>query len=205
MPDESLRTYSYDAWNRPVIVKRAWRDPNAALTEGDTIATIEYDGLGRRIVKAIDNSADWDITYHTYYDPPSSGRDFGEASGQRMIETRNGSEQVLKQHVWGLSYIDELVQIAMNQDPDNADTQSNDENICERFFWTAQDANFNVLGVVNAAGLLVERYEDTPYGQRTIYSHGWSPGDLDNNGALGVFCPLRFVPIRSQAHRQSAV
>ena len=31
-----------------------------------------------------------------------------------------------------------------------------------------QDANFNVLGLVNASGALVERYEYTPYGQRKV-------------------------------------
>ena len=73
------------------------------------VARCEYDGLGRRIVKKIKNSADWDNTYHYYWD------------GQQMVETRNGLDQVLKQHVWGRQYVDELVQIAMNQDPENAD------------------------------------------------------------------------------------
>ena len=35
-----------------------------------------------------------------------------------MIETRNGSSQVLEQYVWGTQYIDELVQIAINNSPD---------------------------------------------------------------------------------------
>jgi len=29
----------------------------------------------------------------------------------------------------------------------------------------------------------VERYEYTPYGQRTVFSHGWIPGDVDGDGA----------------------
>ena len=63
---------------------------------------MKYDGLGRRIVKTIDNSGDWDAEYH--YDD----------DGQQMIETRDNSEDVLKQRVWGLTYVDELVQIAVN-------------------------------------------------------------------------------------------
>jgi hypothetical protein len=31
-----------------------------------------------------------------------------------MIETRNGSGDVLQQYVWGLTYIDELVQVGVN-------------------------------------------------------------------------------------------
>lgn len=48
------------------------------------------------------------------------------------------------------------------------------ENLCERHFYALPDANYNVLGMVNAAGNLVERYSYTPYGQRTVFSHGWS-------------------------------
>ena len=32
-----------------------------------------------------------------------------------------------------------------------------------------QDANYNVIGVVNESGRLVERYEYTPHGERTVY------------------------------------
>jgi len=130
----------------------------------------EASGRGRRIVKKVGHSGDWDNTYHYYWD------------GQQMVETRNGLDQVLKQHVWGRQYVDELVQIAMNQDPENAGEGEYDENVCERFFWVMQDANYNVLGVATAAGVLIERYEYTPYGQRTVYSHGWSPADFDNDG-----------------------
>ena len=37
-----------------------------------------------------------------------------------------------------------------------------------RLFCAMQDANFNVLGLVNSSGSLVERYEYTPYGQRKV-------------------------------------
>jgi len=142
------------------------------LQAGSVVATLAYDGLGRRIAKAVTNCGDWDGTYHYYYD------------GQRMIETRNGSDQVLTQYVWGLTYVDELIQIAHNQDPENAD-EGITENVCERFFCVLQDANYNVLGVVNPSGGLVERYEYTPYGRRTVYTHGWHGGDYDNDGVLG--------------------
>ncbi len=78
-----------------------------------------------------------------------------------MIEERNGSNQTMKQHVWGLTYIDELVQVAANSNPTTG-------NACANLFWASQDANFNVLGLVNASGSLVERYEYTPYGQRKV-------------------------------------
>jgi len=140
--------YTYDAWGRQVEVKRAFitKDANNTKTyhEGSTISTSSYDGLGRRIKKAITHSGDSDYTYVYYYD------------GQRIIEERNGADQTIKTYVWGNEYIDELVQI-------------NTYVGTEGSYWAMQDANFNILGVVNESGRQVERYEYTPYGQRTIY------------------------------------
>ena len=110
-------------------------------------------------------------------------------NGQSEIEIRNDDStnegSVLKQKVWGTQYVDELVQIGINQDPANNLTQSNDENVCERFFWVCQDANYNVIGVVSAAGDLTERYEYTPYGRQKIFSRGWLLADLDDDGVVG--------------------
>ena len=119
------------------------------------------------------NSGGLDATYHYYLD------------GQSLVETRNGSDQVLKQHVWGLDYIDELIQVGLNIDPQNADTGLAAENICERFFWPLHNANFNVMALVNAGGVMIERYEYTPYGGRTVFSHGWMLADFNNDGVVG--------------------
>ena len=54
--------------------------------------------MGRRILK---EDCQLDKTYpfrqHYYYD------------GQSIVEIRDGSDYVLKQQVWGLRYVDELV------------------------------------------------------------------------------------------------
>jgi len=92
-----------------------------------------------------------------------------------MIETRNGSDQTLKQHVWGLMYVDELLQIAINGDP-ATDNDCLETGASDVSYYALQDANYNVLGLVEADGDLAERYEYTPYGQRTIYK---SPGSDD--------------------------
>jgi hypothetical protein len=95
------------------------------------------------------------------YDPPSSRRDFVAASGWKMVEMQDASANVLKQWVWGLEYIDELVQIAINDDP--ADGM---ESVCETTYYALQNANYNVIGLVESDGDLIERYEYTPYGER---------------------------------------
>lgn len=53
---------------------------------------------------------------------------------------------------------------------------------CDVFYWACQDANFNVLGMVDSEGVLKERYEYTPYGQRTVL---FSPGSNDG----GCYAP----------------
>jgi RHS repeat-associated protein len=58
------------------------------------------------------------------------------------------------------------------------------DNTCETQYWVAQDANYNVLGLVDSSGTLVERYEYTPYGQRTVY---FSTGA--NDPALSAAAP----------------
>ena len=173
--------YKYDAWNRLVEVRRAWREATGSggsvtlgsVSTGSLVATYRYDGRGRRISKAITSSGDDDATLHFYYD------------GARCIEIRNGSDQTLKHQVWGVQYVDELLQVAINQDPFNADEGTATENSCERKFWVMQDPNFNVLGLLSRTGRLAERYEYTPYGQRTVFTHGWLMADLDDSGSIG--------------------
>ena len=156
--------FIYDAWNRLVEVKRAYGNTPTVTSK---VGTIRYDGLGRQVSKAISESGDWSngstgMTCHYYYD--------GQA--KNMIETRNGSDESLTQHVWGLTYVDELLRIDINDDPAT-------ENVCVDYtYYALQDANFNVLGLVESDGDLAERYEYTPYGQRTIYKSAGSDDAL---------------------------
>ncbi len=150
--------YSYDAWNRQTRITKAYRDDAGNIELGSVVQENEYDGLGRRIVVNITNSGDLHRTEHSYYD------------GWSQMEVRNGSDITTTQQVWAGrvgGYIDELLQIAHNLDwPDALPTIDND---CEAKYWVAQDANYNVQGVLDASGALVERYEYEPYGARRVY------------------------------------
>jgi len=98
-----------------------------------------------------------------------------------MIETRNDdsgdADDVLSQYVWGATYVDELVQVGTNDDPTDAG-----EHACETFYYALQDANYNAIGLVDDSGDLVERYEYTPYGQRTCYPTAGSDDPLCHCG-----------------------
>jgi RHS repeat-associated protein len=57
-------------------------------------------------------------------------------------------------------------------------------------YWGMQDANWNVLGLVDSSGNLKERYEYTPYGQRTVF---FGPGGNDLGCYAPTFGSRRFV------------
>ena len=105
----------------------------------------------------------------------AAARPSASAAGRRRWHdvspspTRDAAGCTLKQHLWGARYVDDLVQIAVNDDPTDAN-----EADCESFYYPMQNANFNVIGLSDANGTLVERYEYTPYGQRTVYKKAGS-------------------------------
>jgi RHS repeat-associated protein len=126
---------TYDAWNRMTSIN----------TSGGSVATYQYDGRGRRIVK---NTAATGETRHFYY-----------TSSWQDIEERTGTSTTMdKQYVWGVRYIDELV--------------CRDDATPQRLY-AMQDANFNLTSIANASGGVVERYRFDPYGSRTIMNASW--------------------------------
>ncbi len=164
---DGVYAYGYDAWNRLVTVRPAWRDAppgGGDLQFGSIIQSNAFDGAGRRIVQTLTHLGDLTATSHVYYD----------AGGHSPLEERDGDDQTLRQLVWGRMYIDELVQIGLNDDP--ADSG---EAAVESFHYALPNANFNVLAVVDDAGAVVERYEYTAYGERTVYAPA---GDHDPAG-----------------------
>ena len=159
--------YVYDGWNRLRKVQRYDADdPNDATT----IAEYEYDGKNRRTQKVVTNSGEeaypndgGDTTVHFYYD-----------QRWRILEERDGSDQVLRQNVWGTRYTDELICIDVNGDPtagDDCNPDVNDPNDAEldaRYF-VHQDRNWNVVALTAHSpdptdpnwptnGAVVERY-----------------------------------------------
>jgi len=91
------------------------------------------------------------------------------------IEDRDDSGCVLRQYVWGARYVDNVLEIGINTDPaDDEEGPQTNQCLCEDFYYPVQDANFNVVGLVDSAGTLLERYEYTPYGERTVYGRSGS-------------------------------
>jgi RHS repeat-associated protein len=86
--------------------------------------------------------------------------------GQKVIETRDGSANLVQQFIHGTQYIDELVMVRVADKGD---------------LYVHQDANWNVIGLTDLGGSLVERYDYTPYGEVTVYQETGF-GDYDGDG-----------------------
>ncbi|UCC31409.1 MAG: RHS repeat-associated core domain-containing protein, partial [Phycisphaerales bacterium] len=118
-----------------------------------TFLTAEFDAKGRRIKKVVTNSGDQDGTVVYFYD------------GWKIIETRDGSGNLYQQFIHGTQYVDELVMMRVKGKGD---------------LYVHQDANWNVIGLTDLGGHLVERYVLTPYGEMTVYQEtGY--GDYDED------------------------
>lgn len=118
-------TYAYDAWNRLVRIDAA----------SAVVASYEYDGLNRRVIRI-----EGGIELHDYF------------KGWSVVETRDAGGStgaVLHQSIWGLTYIDELIGVIGNADPGSDDDFSNVETDGVRR-WAAHDMQFNVLGLIKA-------------------------------------------------------
>lgn len=147
--NDGLLKYEYDAWNRLVKVKSA--------EEGLTIGTHTYDAAGRRIKKAVQNSGDLDGTHYYYYN-----------ASWRLLETRDGSENLDMQVIPGTQYVDEIVRFE-KQDHGT--------------MYVTQDANWNVSSTTNQAGDVLERISTTPYGEPTFDTYTIN-GDYDGDSDL---------------------
>jgi len=86
--------------------------------------------------------------------------------GRQIIETRDGSNNVVAQFIHGTQYIDELV---MGRLTDKGE------------FYYHQDANWNVIGLTTPGGDLAEEYNYTPYGRMVAKRHH-AFGDADADG-----------------------
>ncbi|NNJ26204.1 hypothetical protein LzC2_22850 [Planctomycetes bacterium LzC2] len=115
------------------------------LTDGATVVQENaYDARGYRIERIADGEA------RRYY----------HSAGWRVLEERIGTATLAeRQFVWGVRYIDELVL----RDRDEDGTGS----LIERLY-ALQDANWNVVALVDEVGGLAERFGYAAYGEMQV-------------------------------------
>ncbi len=132
--------------------------------------TAKFDALGRRMKKVVTNAGEFDKTEVYLYE------------GHKIIETRLAGDpnNAYQQFIHGTQYIDELVMVRVKGKGD---------------LYVHQDANWNVIGLTDLGGRLVERHLYTPYGELTVHQatgFGDRDGDSDvdstDKGTPGTTC-----------------
>ena len=156
---------TYDAWNRLVRIEEG----------ANKVAECEYDGAKRRLVKKVYAAGTLDETRHFFYTEPSKWQ---------VVEERvDSSSDAERQFVWGLRYVDDIVERARDT---NADA-SMDERL-----YGMQDANWNVTTLTNPDGEVQERYTYDAYGINTALTDTFSYRGPSSFGWEVRFAGYRF-------------
>jgi RHS repeat-associated protein len=153
MPDVQTPTSSdaasYDAWRR--LTK---------LVADTTTSEYVYDGAGRQIVQISRPAVGESETKQFYYTEPSRWR---------MLEERRGASNDAsgpnRQFVWGRRYVDDCVL---------RDRDASDSGVLDERLFSLQDANWNVTGLINTSGDVLQRMVYLPYGISTVLDSAWT-------------------------------
>lgn len=116
--------------------------------EEATLKTYRYDALSRR-VRDDDGSETTDLYYSDQW---------------QVLEERVAGE-VVNQYVWSLTYIDAMIL---------RDRATATPGVLDERLWVTQDANWNVVGLVDGNGAVVERYAYDPYGSTEVLDVNWN-------------------------------
>jgi RHS repeat-associated protein len=130
-------TATWDAWNR--LVK---------LVDGsDVVAEYAYDGAKRRIVKKIYVSGSLSETRHLYH-----------SHQWQIVEERvDSGTSAVKQFIWGLRYIDDLLL------RDRTVSDPLDERL-----YALQEVQWNVVALADVDGDIQQRFAYHPYGASIV-------------------------------------
>ena len=116
--------------------------------DSGTSASYKYDGLHRRIVRT-----EGATTTHFYYNN----------KWQCVEERLSATSSPTKRYIWHPHYIDSLAVSYTDLDANGVLTGAR-----EGTHYYLHDANYNVTGVLDSSGNVVERYHYSPYGEVTI-------------------------------------
>jgi YD repeat-containing protein len=143
LTDGTGNQFVYDAWNRLTAVKDS---------SGDTLETMSYDGLGRKVT-ITQGSGEGATTQALYYSSQWQVLEERAMSGGVPASTAS------TQYVWNPLYVDAMI---------CRNTAAGSR------LYATYDADFNVTSIVDGAtnsptfGQVVERYAYDPYGNCTV-------------------------------------
>lgn len=147
--DDGTFTFQWDYRNRLRAVTRK--------ADGLLVGLYTYDAVNRRIRKVVTNPSGPDVVTDFYYD------------GWRVIEERDGTDNLVQQYVYGGAYIDELLLVDSNST--GGDSVRAVSQPSPRLFYH-QNALFSTFALTDQIGTIVEGYQYDAYGRVLVYAPG---------------------------------
>ncbi|MEM9109501.1 MAG: RHS repeat-associated core domain-containing protein [Planctomycetota bacterium] len=154
------RQLTYDAWNRVVKVT----DSSTSGFDPNTLAFYEYDARGFRVTNqrysGVGTAADW-LT-HYYYTTS------WQCIEERVVDltvTPTPAAQLSAQYVWGLRYVDDLIQ----RQKDTTGNGTLDETL-----YAINDRQFNIVALTDTSQSVVQRMSYTPYGEVKFLTNAYA-------------------------------
>ncbi len=144
-------------------------DPNGNMTTDETGKQFVYDGWNRVVeVKASGGATlieyEYDARNYRVVEDDGTAKDLYYSNEWQVLEERVGGNATAS-FVWSPVYVDAMI----TRDRDSDANGSLDERL-----YPTHDANFNVTGLLNTSGSIVEHNAYDPFGVATILSSGWS-------------------------------
>jgi len=189
---------TYDAWNRLVKVE----------DNGTTVAEYEYDPRNFRTVKLSYESGILQEVRHFYFNAAwQCVEERVEASADSSSSGASGTATTDRQFVWGQRYIDDLILRDRDTNSQTGNLGKSGSGLDERLY-AMQDPNWNVAGIADSDGNVVERYTHQAYGERSVLSgmfgsrasssyawrHGYTGRSVDNETGHLYFRNRRHHP-----------
>lgn len=167
LTDQNGTTYTYDAWGRMV----------SATPVSGPAQTYTYNALGERVTITTGSSTD-DLYYSNQW---------------QVIQENAPSETTAPtdQYVWGEAYQNELVLRDDNSTSGNLGVSGSG---LGRRLYALQDANWDVMALVNTSGTVVERFTYEPYGTVTVLNSSGT-ATTDAYSWLYMYQDGRFDPV----------
>ncbi len=154
--NDGTRSYIYDAFNR---VTQVSKDPNGTPA---VVGAYSYDASGRRIRKVVSNGG--------LSGSVANGTTDFVYSGWQCFEERDGSNDAVRQYVWGI-YIDELIQQRSISGMSTTDR------------YMLSDPLHRGTALTDSSGGIDEAYDTDAYGNTIIFAAAGTGGDWWANDA----------------------
>ena len=190
--------YRYDAWNRLIQVNQkgtlrytptnpATNDFTAtgqiAPVQGHTIGGVvgwcAYDALGR-LIAAGERAGSGLATVHYFYDGVRRIQEIVDQPAPTADTTR-------AEYVYGPDYVDEFVLQSCPNGQAGTVTQQGVPADGQRRFYMLQDANYNVMAILDESGGVWEQYQWDPYGTLAVKDTLVTSGPTNRVGHQGLF------------------